>query len=413
MRNLRYLVVALALVATPCLAAVRIRPPADRNRRRAAAAAAARRNLRSGPTNGSSPRTRSPTTASSRSIASRTASTTRSPRSTLGREFLWVSQIAKTTLGAGYGGQAAGNRVVKWERRGDRILLRAVSYDVVADPHDPIAKAVEAANYNPIVMAFNIEALGKDDAAVIEVTRLFTTDVPEFSGRTRVGARAFDASRSFVERAVSFPENIEVEATHTYNNPPQEPGGGGRGGPPAPGGGRGGAPPLRPGSHSVLMHYSMVLLPEKPMQARLFDDRVGYFSTSKMDYGKDEHRAPQRRYITRWRLEKKDPNAALSEPVKPIVYWIDPATPAKWVPYLKKGVESWQPAFEAAGFKNAVIAKEAPTARRRIRTGARRTRATRSSAGCRRRSRTPRARTSTTRAAARSSKRTSSSTTTS
>jgi hypothetical protein len=282
------------------------------------------------------------------------------PKSVLGREFLWVSQIAKTTLGAGYGGQSAGNRVVKWERRGDRILLRAVSYDVVAEPQTPIARAVEAANYNPIVMAFNIEALGKEESAVIEVTRLFTTDVPEFSGRTRVGARAFDASRSFVERTVSFPENIEVEAIHTYNNPPQDAGGGGRGGPPAPAG-RGGAAPLRPGSHSVLMHYSMVLLPQTPMQPRLFDDRVGYFSTRKIDYGRDEHRAPERRYITRWRLEKKDPGAALSEPVKPIVYWIDPATPAKWVPYLKKGVESWQAAFEAAGFKNAVIAKDAPT----------------------------------------------------
>ena len=283
------------------------------------------------------------------------------PKDKLGREFLWVSQIAKTTLGAGYGGQAAGNRVVKWERRGDRILLRAVSYDVVADPKAPIARAVEAANNNPILMAFNVEAEGKDGTAVIDVTRLFTTDVTEFSGRTRVGARTFDASRSFVDRTVSFPENIEVEATHTYNNPPAEAGAGGRGGPPAPGG-RGGAPALRPGSHSVVMHYSMVLLPEKPMQPRLFDERVGYFSTATIDYSQDEHRAPQRRFITRWRLEKKDPNAAMSEPVKPIVYWIDPATPAKWIPYMKKGVESWQPAFEAAGFKNAIIAKEAPTA---------------------------------------------------
>jgi hypothetical protein len=283
------------------------------------------------------------------------------PKDRLGREFLWVSQIAKTTLGAGYGGQAAGNRVVRWERRGDRILLRAISYDVVANSASPIARAVDAANYNPIVMAFNIEALGKDDAAVIDVTRLFTTDVPEFSGRTRVGARAFDASRSFVERATSFPENVNVEATHTYNNPPQEPGGGGRGGP-APGGGRGGAPALRPGTHSVLMHYSMVLLPEKPMQPRLFDERVGYFSVRQTDYSVDEHRAPERRFITRWRLEKKDPTAEISEPVKPIVYWIDPATPKKWVPYMKKGVESWQEAFEAAGFRNAIIAKEAPTA---------------------------------------------------
>jgi hypothetical protein len=282
------------------------------------------------------------------------------PKDKLGREFLWVSQIAKTTLGAGYGGQAAGNRVVKWERRGDRIMLRAVSYDVVSDPKAPIARAVEAANYNPIVMAFNIEALGKDDSAVIEVTRLFTSDVPEFSGRTRVGARTFDASRSFVERTVSFPENIEIEATHTYNNPPADAAAGaGRGGP---AGGRGGAQPLRSGTHSVLMHYSMVLLPEKPMQPRLFDERVGYFSTRQMDYSQDEHRAPERRFITRWRLEKKDPAAALSEPVKPITYYIDPATPKKWVPFLKKGVESWQPAFEAAGFKNAIVAKDAPSA---------------------------------------------------
>ena len=277
------------------------------------------------------------------------------PKAALGKEFLWVSQIAKTTLGAGYGGQAVGDRVVRWERRGDRILLRSVSYDVVADATTPIARAVQDANYDSILMAFNIEALGKDDAAVIEVTRLFTTDVPEFSGRSRVRARTFDASRSFVERAVSFPENIEVEATHTYNNPPDQPAGGA----PAPAGR--GAPPVRPGSASVVMHYSMVLLPAKPMQPRLFDERVGYFSVTQMDYGKDEHRAPERRYITRYRLEKKDPSAELSEPIKPIVYWIDPATPTKWVPYLKKGIESWQPAFEAAGFKNAIIAKEAPS----------------------------------------------------
>jgi hypothetical protein len=284
------------------------------------------------------------------------------PKDKLGRELLWVSQIARTTLGAGYGGQAAGNRVVKWERRGDRILLRSVSYDVIADRSAPIAKAVEASNNDPIVMAFNVEA-EKDGNPVIEVTRLFTTDVIEFSGRTRVGARTFDTSRSFVDRAVSFPENIEVEATHTYNNPPAEAAAGGRGGPaPGPGGGRGRAQTLRPGSHSVVMHYSMVLLPEKPMQARLFDERVGYFSTSTIDYSADEQRAPQRRFITRWRLEKKDPSAALSEPVKPITYYIDPATPKKWVPYLKAGVESWQKAFETAGFKNAVIAKDAPTA---------------------------------------------------
>jgi uncharacterized protein DUF4953/uncharacterized protein DUF5117/uncharacterized protein DUF5118 len=283
------------------------------------------------------------------------------PRNVLGREFLWVSQIKSTTLGAGYGGQAAGNRVVRWERRGDRVFLRSVSYEITADAKTPIARAVHDANFDPIVMSFNIEALGKDDAPVIEVTRLFTTDVPEFSGRTRVRARTFDASRSFVDRAVAFPENIEIESIQTYNNPPDD--GGGRGGvpAPAPGGGRGAAP-VRPGSASVVMHYSMVLLPEKPMQPRFFDERVGYFSTGTIDYSQDEHRSPDRRFITRYRLEKKDPNAALSEPVKPITYWVDPATPTKWIPYVKKGIEDWQPAFEAAGFKNGIIAKEAPSA---------------------------------------------------
>ena len=282
------------------------------------------------------------------------------PKQHLGREFLWVSQVKSTTVGAGQGGQAAGNRVVRWERRGDRVFLRSVSYEIsAADPKAPIARAVRDANYDPIVMSFNIEALGKDDAPVIEVTRLFTTDVPEFSGRTRVRARSFDQSRSFVERAVAFPENINVEAIQTYNNPPDD-GGGRGGGAPAPGGGRGAAP-ARPGSASVVMHYSMVLLPEQPMQPRLYDERVGYFTTGTIDYSKDEHKAPARRFITRYRLEKKDPNAALSEPVKPIVYWVDPATPTKWVDWVKKGIEDWQPAFEAAGFKNGIIAKVAPT----------------------------------------------------
>src|SRR5688572_17037577 len=138
----------------------------------------------------------------------------------LNTEFLWVSQIAKTTLGVGYGGQAAGNRVVKWERKNNRILLRNVSYEVVADPKLPVARAVEAANNNTIIMAFNVEAIGKDDAAVIDVTRLFTSEVTEFSARTRLRARGFDASRSFIEKTKSFPTNIEVEVSQTYTSPP-------------------------------------------------------------------------------------------------------------------------------------------------------------------------------------------------
>ena len=104
----------------------------------------------------------------------------------------------------------------------------------------------------------------------------------------------------------------------------------------------------------------MIKLPEKPMMPRLFDERVGYFTQGLTDYGTGEQQQMQKRFITRYRLEKKDPNAAISEPVKPIIYWVDPATPKKWVPYIKKGIEDWQPAFEMAGFKNGIVAKEAP-----------------------------------------------------
>jgi len=268
------------------------------------------------------------------------------PTDLLGREFLWVSQIARTTVGAGYGGQGVGNTAVKWERRGEYVLLRSISYDLVASPESPVAKAVAAANYDAILMSFEIKALGEGEAPVIDVSKLFTTDVPEFSGRSAVKGRSFVRSRSFVERAVSFAENIEVEATHTYNNPPSD---------------SRTARNDRVGSSSVLMHFSMVLLPETPMPARAFDERVGYFSVRQIDYGQDDQRAPARRYITRWRLEKKDPDATLSDPIKPIVYYIDPATPAKWVPYLKRGIEAWQPSFEAAGFTSAIIAKDAPS----------------------------------------------------
>jgi hypothetical protein len=281
------------------------------------------------------------------------------PKSELMKEFLWVSQIAKTTLGVGYGGQAAGNRVVKWERKGNRILLRNAAYDVVADPKLPVARAVEAANNDTIIMAFNIEALGKDDSAVIDVSRLFTTEVTEFSARTRLRARGFDATRSFIEKTKSFPTNIEVQVSQTYTSPPDMTPAGGGGPQPLP---NPFAQGMRAGTNAtVVMHYSMVKLPDNPMMPRLYDDRVGYFSIRKTDYGIDEQRAPQRRYITRWRLEKKDPNAEISEPVKPIVYYVDPATPTKWVSWIKKGIEDWQPAFEAAGFKNAIIAKEAPS----------------------------------------------------
>ena len=283
------------------------------------------------------------------------------PKSELNKDFLWVSLIARTTLGVGYGGQVDGNHVVRWERHGNHVLLRSVSYEIVADDALPVASAVHAANNESILVSFPIEALGKDDSMVIDVSRMFTLEVPEFSARSRLRARAFDPNRSFIERVTAFPTNIEVEASQTFTSPMDATEGRGGAPAPAPGGGRG-QTGMRPGTATVLMHYSMVKLPENPMMPRLFDDRVGYFSIQQQDFGRDEHRAPKRTYIVRWRLEKRDPSAAMSEPVKPIVYYVDPATPVKWRPWIKRAIEDWQPAFEAAGFKNAIIAKDPPSA---------------------------------------------------
>ncbi len=273
------------------------------------------------------------------------------------REFLLNVTIVKTVAGVGYGGDQLTDHVVRWELNGNKVHLRDVNYAVKADPKTPIALAVKAANNNTILMTFPVAAFAKDGSPVIDVTRLYSTDVPEFGIRQHLGATAMDASRSYIEHVSAFPENIDGESTLTFTRA-QAPAGLGAAVPPA---GLGGGQ-MRPGSASIVVHYSMVKLPEQPMMPRLFDERVGYFTTNAIDYSKEEHRAPRVRYIARWRLEKKDPAAAVSEPVKPIVYYIDAATPVKWRDYMKHGVESWQKAFEAAGFRNAIVAKMAPTA---------------------------------------------------
>ena len=278
------------------------------------------------------------------------------PKSELGKDFLWNTQIKKNTIGAGYGGQNVGSRVVRWVTKGDRVLLLNVDYTMVTNPNNPLS---DVANYPAIIRVFPVAAYSPAGDPVIDVTAMFTTQVPpEFSagggrGGGGGGGRGADAQRTFLERAIAFPENINVEVTMTST------GGGGAEGaaPPVPGGRGGGR-----GNPSVtlLIHHSMVKLPEKPMMPRLFDERVGYFTQGVIDYGTGEQTPSATRYIARYRLEKKDPNAEMSEPVKPIIYWVDPATPKKFVPYVIKGVEDWQAAFEAAGFKNAIIAKEAP-----------------------------------------------------
>lgn len=277
------------------------------------------------------------------------------PRRELGKDILLVTQIARTTPGAGYGGQAVNNRVLRWERRENRILLRSVSYEITADTTNPVYQAVEASNFAPIVAAFNIEAYGPDSSAVIDVTRLFTQSPPEFAPSPTRFRGNVDPVRSFVERVASFPDNVEVESVLTIAAPQNAP-------PPSPSG-----PFARAASgptSSLLMHWSMVRLPDNPMMPRSCDRRVGYFSVRQTDFSRPEQAATERCYITRWRLEPKDPAAIArggrSDPVKPIVYYVDPATPPQWVPYVKRGIEDWQRAFEAAGFSNAIIAGVAP-----------------------------------------------------
>jgi len=283
------------------------------------------------------------------------------PRREMNKDILLVEEIAKTTLGAGYDGQPAGNRVLRFERRDNRVLLRGISYEIMAsDTTAAVAGAVSASNVHPVIAIFNVESYGPDSAAVIDVSRLFTQPPAELSPAQRIGqGYTVDATRSWIEHVASFPDNVNVASTITL----QSGGGGGRGAAPAPGrGGRGGAGVSAP-SATIVASFSFHKLPETPMQPRLCDNRVGYFSLTVTDYSQPSQRVAddQRCFITRYRLEKKDPNAAVSEPVKQIVYYLDANTPAKWRPYLIKAIEDWQPAFEAAGFKNAIVGKVAPT----------------------------------------------------
>lgn len=259
------------------------------------------------------------------------------PPERLNRDMLLVGRFARTSGNAGRSGDEFTQRVLRWERVNNKILLRSVSYEITADTALPVYRAVTEANYPPVVAIFPVETYGPDSSAVIDVTRLYTTSVPEF-----VGARgSLDERRSFIERVASFPNNVEIEATQTAT-----PESGGRSDP---------IPAV-----SILAHWSMVRLPNPPMRPRYFDDRVGFFSVSRTDFGRTNVRAPTVRYITRFRLEKKNPRSLVSDPVTPIVFYIDPATPRQWVPWIKRGVAEWSRAFEAAGFSNAISAAEAP-----------------------------------------------------
>jgi hypothetical protein len=273
------------------------------------------------------------------------------PFDVLDREMLLVSRVAQTAEGVGYGGQKTNTQAVRWQRRNKDVLLRIVRHVNVADDSLPIREAVERSNFETIIRSFDIEAFNDDSTTlVIDVTSLYSTDVPALGlqqqRREAYSVRRLDPDRTFIRHANSYPQNIEVRHVLTYDaqEPPNN---------------------ASTGTVTIEMNQSMILLPVDPMQPRLWDDRVGFFSLTQTDYGLEEHRAAERRYVTRWRLEPSDTAAwargELVDPVKPIVYYIDPATPYQWRPYLKQGIEDWQVAFEEAGFSNAIVARDPPT----------------------------------------------------
>ncbi|MFC4267531.1 zinc-dependent metalloprotease [Polaribacter marinivivus] len=275
------------------------------------------------------------------------------PDSLLEREMLMVTRIAKTASGIGFGGGKTNTQVLRWQRKDKQVLLRIVSHQVVADTILPVHEAVVNSNFEPVLYSFPIKAYNKDTTGVvIDATKLLTEDIKPLgfpqSYRTRYRATRLDKSRSYVERVSSYPENIELRHVKTYfaSNPPSN---------------------RSVGSISVEMSNSMILLPKVPMKRRYFDERVGWFARGQTDYGLDAQKSKTVTYLDRWRLEVKDEDiekfkrGELVVPKKQIVYYIDRATPEVWRKYIKQGIEDWQVAFEAAGFKEAIIAKDPPT----------------------------------------------------
>ncbi|MBC5838790.1 zinc-dependent metalloprotease [Flavobacterium muglaense] len=278
------------------------------------------------------------------------------PNALLNKDMLLVSRLSKlpSNLGGGYvnAGSETNEQLIVWQRFQDKILIKVKSYNAVANDSLPISISVKSNNYEPTLYAFDIVAFSKDSAnTVIDVTKFYSTDVKSISGlsgsmREAYKVKGLDDSRSFINAMRSYPMNIEVIQDFTYNAS---------------------KPPVLEDTEtiSIQMNQSMILLPEKLMQPRLADPRVGWFTMSQYNYSSEELKSDQKTYIRRWRLEPKDPIAyakgELVEPIKPIVYYIDPATPEKLRKYIKQGIEEWQKPFETAGFKNAIIAKDPPT----------------------------------------------------
>ena len=272
------------------------------------------------------------------------------PTGEFGKDFLWVTRLTTAPQRTDRGGQNYKQERVTWERNDNKILLRQIVNKIIADPGQPMAEEVRRANESPILAVFPVETFAPNGDAIIDVTKFFLSDLPETGAKSLLGAQSFDEKRSFLNSIHTFPRNIETEITATYNV---------GGGAPA----EKGAPVPPSGAVTAVVHFSLIRLADTPMRPRLADDRVGFFYDEHLDFSRvDDQRAVKERYIWRYRLEKKDPTAAISDPVTPITYYIDPATPTKFVPFIKAAVAEWSKAFEQAGFSNAIRALEVPSA---------------------------------------------------
>ena len=296
------------------------------------------------------------------------------PDSILGRDILVSTRYGKTAAGGNYGGEQVNLQTIRWERGPSNTLFLKVLtiVNVATDSSQPIAQAVTNSNMNPIASAFDIRAYGKSadstsGTVVIEVTDFFKGDnqvvslTPAIKRRYNLAALA--PERSYIESIRTYPINTEIRSVKTFTSAPAPATG------PATGGrNSSGTLPAAEvtGAVTLELNNSFLLLPKVPMRKRIFDPRVGFFASEYTVYGDNQQRVEESRFIHHWRLEPKDEDiekwkrGELVEPKKQIVYYIDPATPKQWRPYLIAGINDWQAAFEKAGFKNAIVGKEWP-----------------------------------------------------
>lgn len=293
------------------------------------------------------------------------------PDSIMKRDIMAITRFTRVAGGGGiYGGEEANQQVVQFERGPDnKVFMRVVTFISLAnDSTQPIYKAVRNSNVDPIAAAFDVKSLSRDSAGVvIDVTEFFKGDNQPVSlssfAKRRLNLSGISSDRSYIESIRSFPINTEVRTVKTFNASPA--GGFGMGAPsPFPSTSLPAASAA--GAVTLETNTSFLLLPKTPARKRLVDERVGYFSDDYTVYSDDQQKVERSNFIVRWKLEprpedmEKWKRGELVEPVKPIIYYIDPATPKKWRPYLIQGVNDWQVAFEKAGFKNAIMGKEWP-----------------------------------------------------